>query len=47
MITPTLAYPIAIEIENFFIVFFTISILGIVAAKIASVRITESLVNNK
>ncbi|KAB1066780.1 FtsX-like permease family protein [Tamlana haliotis] len=46
MITPTLAYPIAIEIENFFIVFFTISILGIVASKIASVRITESLINN-
>ncbi|MDO6759650.1 ABC transporter permease [Tamlana sp. 2_MG-2023] len=46
MITPTLAYPIAIEVENFFIVFFTISILGIIASKIASVRITESLINN-
>ncbi|OBQ51972.1 ABC transporter permease [Tamlana sp. s12] len=45
MITPTLAYPIAIEVENFFIVFFTISILGVIASKIASVRITESLVN--
>ncbi|MBU2949699.1 ABC transporter permease [Tamlana agarivorans] len=47
MITPTLAYPIAIELENFFIVFFTISILGIIASKIASVRITESLISNK
>lgn len=46
MITPSLAYPITIKIENFFIVFFTISILGIIASKIASVRITKSLVQN-
>ncbi|WP_194766351.1 ABC transporter permease [Tamlana sp. I1] len=46
MITPTLAYPVAIEVENFFIVFFTISVLGIIASKIASVRITESLIQN-
>lgn len=44
MITPSLAYPITIKLENFFIVFFTISILGIIASKIASVRITKSLV---
>lgn len=44
MITPSLAYPITIKIENFFIVFFTISILGIMASKIASVRISKSLV---
>lgn len=44
MITPTLAYPITIKTENFFIVFFTISILGIIASKIASVRITKKLV---
>jgi lipoprotein-releasing system permease protein len=46
MITPTLAYPVTIKIENFFIVFFTISVLGIVASKIASARITKSLVQN-
>tara|TARA_R110002049_G_scaffold275213_1_gene453214 strand:- start:2845 stop:4050 length:1206 start_codon:yes stop_codon:yes gene_type:complete len=46
MITPSLAYPVTIKTENFFIVFFTISILGIIASKIASVRITKSLVQN-
>lgn len=46
MITPTLAYPITIKIENFFIVFLTISVLGIIASKIASARITKSLVQN-
>ncbi|GAA4968023.1 ABC transporter permease [Algibacter aquimarinus] len=44
MITPSLAYPITIKLENFFIVFFTISVLGIIASKIASARITKSLV---
>ena len=44
MITPSLAYPVTIKIENFFIVFITISILGIIASKIASARITKSLV---
>lgn len=44
MITPTLAYPVTIKIENFIIVFLTISVLGIIASKIASVRITKSLV---
>lgn len=44
MITPTLAYPITIKIENVFIVFFTISILGIMASKIASLRISKSIV---
>ena len=46
MITPSLAYPVTIKIENFFIVFFTISVLGIIASKIASSRITKSLVQN-
>lgn len=46
MITPTLAYPITLKFENFIIVFLTISILGIVASKIASSRITKSLVQN-
>lgn len=46
MITPSLAYPVTIKVENFFIVFLTISVLGIVASKIASSRITKSLVQN-
>ena len=46
MITPDLPYPITIKLENFFIVFFTISVLGIIASKIASVRITEKLVRS-
>ncbi|MCB0451158.1 MAG: ABC transporter permease [Confluentibacter sp.] len=43
MITPTLSYPVTILPENVFIVFITISVLGIIASKIASVRITKSL----
>ncbi|GAA3642483.1 ABC transporter permease [Flavivirga jejuensis] len=46
MITASLAYPVAIKVENFFIVFITISVLGIIASKIASVRISKSLVRN-
>ena len=46
MITPTLAYPITIKFENFVIVFLTISVLGIIASKIASARITKSLVQD-
>ena len=46
MITPSLSYPVNIKIENFFIVFLTISVLGIVTSKIASARITKSLVQN-
>ena len=44
MITPSLAYPVTIKVENFFIVFITISVLGILASKIASARITKTLV---
>lgn len=44
MITPTLAYPVTIKAENFFIVLITISVLGVLASKIASVRITKALV---
>jgi lipoprotein-releasing system permease protein len=44
MITPSLAYPVTIKYENLIIVFLTISVLGIIASKIASVRITKSLV---
>ncbi|WP_282122699.1 ABC transporter permease [Algibacter mikhailovii] len=46
MITPSLAYPVVIKTENFFIVFLTISILGIIASRIASARITKSLVQD-
>lgn len=46
MITPTLPYPITIKVENFIIVFLTISVLGIVASKIASARITKQLVQD-
>jgi lipoprotein-releasing system permease protein len=44
MITPSLAYPVTLKFENLVIVFLTISVLGIIASKIASVRITKSLV---
>jgi lipoprotein-releasing system permease protein len=44
MITSTLAYPVTLKLENVFIVFLTISVLGVLASKIASVRITKSLV---
>ncbi|MCF7568747.1 ABC transporter permease [Sabulilitoribacter arenilitoris] len=44
MITPSLAYPVTIKTKNFFIVLITISVLGILASKIASARITKSLV---
>lgn len=43
-ITPTLPYPMSIQLKNFTIVFFTISILGIVASKIASNRVTKKLI---
>ncbi|TYB79890.1 ABC transporter permease [Bizionia myxarmorum] len=44
-ITPSLPYPMAINLENFLIVFITISVLGILASKVASVRITKNLVS--
>ena len=44
MITPSLAYPVTIKLENIVIVFLTITILGLVASKIASVRISKNLV---
>lgn len=44
MITPALPYPVTIKPENFLIVFLTISVLGILASKIASARITKRLV---
>jgi len=44
MITPSLPYPVTLRVENFFIVFLTISVLGVIASKIASVRITKNMV---
>ncbi|MBC3759855.1 ABC transporter permease [Hyunsoonleella sp. SJ7] len=43
-ITPTLAYPVSIKLENFVIVFLTISVLGILSSKISATKITEKLV---
>lgn len=44
MITPTLPYPVSIRSINFVIVFVTISVLGIIASKIASSRISKKLI---
>ena len=44
MITPSLAFPVEIQLKNVIIVFFTILILGFIAAKIASSRITKEVV---
>ena len=44
MITPSLPYPVTVKPENLLLVFVTISVLGIIASKIASVRISKSLV---
>lgn len=43
-ITPSLPYPVRIKLINLFIVFATISVLGIIASRIASSRITKNLV---
>ena len=44
MITPSLPYPVTIKVINFIIVLLTITILGIIASKIASSRINRTLV---
>lgn len=46
MLTPSLPYPVAIKPINFVIVVVTISVLGLVASKIASSRISKSLIEN-
>lgn len=46
MITSTLPYPVKIELFNVIIVFVTIFILGIVASKIASNRVSENILKN-
>ena len=45
MLTASLPYPMSIKIENILLVYLTISVLGIGAAKIASARITRNLVS--
>jgi lipoprotein-releasing system permease protein len=42
-ITSTLPYPVKLELLNIVIVFITISVLGIIASKIASSRVREKL----
>lgn len=44
MITPSLPYPVSITFKNVVIVFLTITVLGIIASKIASTRISKSLI---
>jgi lipoprotein-releasing system permease protein len=44
MITPSLPYPVSIKPINFIVVFATISVLGILASKIASSRISKQLI---
>lgn len=44
LITPSIAYPVDLSLKNVIIVFLTISILGVIASKIASVRITKELI---
>ena len=44
MITPSLAYPVEIKPMNFIVVLITISVLGVLASKIASVRISKQLI---
>lgn len=45
MITSSLPYPVVIKFWNILLVFITISILGIIASKIASVRISRQLIS--
>lgn len=44
-ITPSLAYPVEYQLINVGIVLATIIILGIIASKIASSRITKKLIS--
>ena len=45
MITPSLPYPVVIKFWNIVLVFFTISVLGIIASRIASARISRQLIS--
>lgn len=44
MLTPDFPYPVSLQLENIFIVIITIFGLGIIASKLASQRITKSLI---
>ncbi len=44
MLTPSLAYPVQIKMINFMIVILTIVILGVLASKLASQRISKQLI---
>src|SRR5690606_20560381 len=44
MITPSLPYPVKIQVLNMVLVLVTITILGLIASKIASGRINEKMV---
>ncbi|WP_366915878.1 FtsX-like permease family protein [uncultured Psychroserpens sp.] len=44
MLTPSLAYPVELKIINFIVVILTILVLGVLASKLASQRITKDLV---
>ena len=44
MITPSLAYPVSIELYTFFIVSLTILVLGAVASKVSSSVVTKELI---
>tara|TARA_R110001592_G_C13146354_1_gene747757 strand:+ start:462 stop:1664 length:1203 start_codon:yes stop_codon:yes gene_type:complete len=46
MITENLAYPVEFRFSNLFIVILTITILGFIAAKIASSRISKEFIEN-
>ena len=46
MITPSLPYPVALKPINILVVFATISVLGILASKIASGRISKVLIGS-
>ena len=46
MITASLPYPVSIEPLNILTVFVTISVLGVLASKIASARISSQLVTS-
>ncbi len=46
MITPSLPYPVKIQVVNVLVVLVTIAVLGLIASKIASARINEKLMQN-
>jgi len=46
MITNSLPYPVKLDVVNVLVVFITITILGILASKIASGRVNENMVVN-